>query len=127
MILTAAGILIDQKKIFLVKRVPFAKLYPDCWGCPGGKAEEGETLEETAIREVKEETNLDFKPTELFLKTYQNDREMHRYFGNWEGAVKLQEIEIADAGWFTYEMTRSMMFAFDYKFIIESLHKEKYL
>ena len=97
------------------------------WNIIGGFLNYGENPMDGLKREVKEETNLDFIPTKLFLKTYQNDREMHRYFGNWEGAVKLQEIEIADAGWFTYGMTRSMTFSFDYKFIIESLHKEKYL
>ena len=29
------------------------------WGIPGGALELGETLEETAARELKEETNLD--------------------------------------------------------------------
>ena len=31
------------------------------WGLPGGLLEPGESLEETAVREVKEETNLDVR------------------------------------------------------------------
>jgi 8-oxo-dGTP diphosphatase len=43
--------------ILLIKRdtVPF-KGY---WALPGGRAEPGETVEQTAVREVKEETGLD--------------------------------------------------------------------
>jgi ADP-ribose pyrophosphatase YjhB (NUDIX family) len=31
---------------------------PDCWGTPGGGHEPGETMEETAWREVREETGI---------------------------------------------------------------------
>ncbi len=45
--------------ILLIKRntVPF-KGY---WALPGGRAEPGETVEQTVVREVKEETGLDVK------------------------------------------------------------------
>jgi 8-oxo-dGTP diphosphatase len=35
------------------------------WGLPGGRHEPGESIEETAIREAKEETNLDVELGEL--------------------------------------------------------------
>lgn len=39
------------------------------WGLPGGLLEPGESLEETAVREVKEETNLDIN-TLNFIKVF---------------------------------------------------------
>ncbi|HHZ8700870.1 TPA: NUDIX hydrolase [Klebsiella quasipneumoniae] len=39
------------------------------WGLPGGLLEVGESLEQTAIREVKEETNLDINSL-IFLNVF---------------------------------------------------------
>src|SRR3990170_4649119 len=55
---TATAIIeFPQDTILLIKRntVPF-KGY---WALPGGRAEPGETVEQTVVREVKEETGLD--------------------------------------------------------------------
>ncbi|MBR6101067.1 MAG: NUDIX domain-containing protein [Ruminococcus sp.] len=44
----------DRGRVLLVKRCDCGK-----WGIPGGLMEYGETLEQTAVREAKEETGLD--------------------------------------------------------------------
>jgi len=40
----------------------------DCgmWGCPGGRIDPGESITQTAIRETKEETNIDIEVERLF-------------------------------------------------------------
>ena len=50
----ATAVVIKDNKILLNLRSD-----TNTWGIPGGAIELGETLEETATRELKEETNLD--------------------------------------------------------------------
>jgi len=64
--MVAVGAVIKDKKgqILLVKHVPSrGGFWQGKWICPGGKLEEGETIEEGIKREVKEETNLDIELT----------------------------------------------------------------
>ncbi len=62
MIRLGVGVLIrdEQNGILLEQRA-------DCgwWGLPGGQLEVGETIPQTAIREVKEETGLDIEIVKL--------------------------------------------------------------
>ena len=72
MIRVGVGVLIVQDgKILLGHRVRSGAdtggIYgPDSWCLPGGKQEYGETLFEAAVRETKEETNLDISDLRIF-------------------------------------------------------------
>ena len=124
MIITASAAIIQENKILLVKRIASALLFPGYWAFPGGKSEPGETSEQIAIREVKEETNLDFVPSEMFMKAFYQDRTMHRFIGSWSGEIIIQEDELSDYNWFSYNETHVLDLAFDYREVIAVLHKK---
>lgn len=125
MVIAAAGLIIKDKKILLTKRTKYTKAFPEHWTCPGGRADEGETAEEAVVREVKEEINLNFKPTKLFHTGKWKDRELYRFLGEWNGEIKVQEKEISEWDWFTYEKAIKLKLAFEYKEVLEKLRKEK--
>ena len=56
----------DDKLLF-VKRALTKKSLPGIWSFPSGTIEEGELPTLTAVREVKEELNLDVISTKVFL------------------------------------------------------------
>ncbi len=58
--IVAAVIFSQDGKIFQgMKDSDAHNIYHDCWHIPGGAVEEGETLEQALIREVKEEVGFD--------------------------------------------------------------------
>lgn len=80
------------------------------WGFPKGHIEPGETNEQTAIREVLEETGLHIKILPDFVQksdyTIQGkiEKSVHIFLAiTTEKAFTLQEEEIEECGWFTYE------------------------
>ncbi len=53
---------------YLVSRRPPGTRLAGCWEFPGGRAEEGETEAECAIRELWEETGVEARPNSLILR-----------------------------------------------------------
>jgi len=49
----------EDDKALLLKRMSPQKFFSGMWGFPGGEVEAGETYEECAVREAKEEVNFD--------------------------------------------------------------------
>ena len=127
MVLAASGIILEHKKILLLQRSNYIDYYSGFWGYPGGRAEKGETAEQNVIREVKEECNLDFKPTKIIKTGIWEERKYYRFLGNWSGEIKIQEEEVIDYNWFSFEKAMQLQLSFDYKEILEILHKNKFL
>tara|TARA_R110001583_G_scaffold34847_1_gene116557 strand:+ start:2128 stop:2511 length:384 start_codon:yes stop_codon:yes gene_type:complete len=125
MVLAASGIILQDKKILLLQRSNYSKNYPEFWGCPGGRAEQGETAEQNVIREVKEECNLNFSPTSILKTGIWQDRNYYRFLGHWNGEIKIQELEVLDYNWFNYEAAIKLNLSFDYKQVVELLYKKQ--
>ena len=58
LLLVAACALIDQDKRVLIAQRPVGKPMAGLWEFPGGKIEDGETPEDTVIREMLEELSV---------------------------------------------------------------------
>jgi len=124
MVYATGAIILKDKLLLLTKRSNYTKVFPQTWACPGGRGEPGEIPEQTIVRECKEEVNLNFKPTRLFDKGKYNEYDLFIFLGEWSGTVKIQEEEITEYSWFSYEDAIKLKLGFDYKNGIEKLHKE---
>jgi ADP-ribose pyrophosphatase YjhB (NUDIX family) len=117
---------IESKGIVLIKR----KNPPHGWAIPGGFVDYGESLEEAAVREAKEETNLDVKLVRQF-HTYSDPKRDPRhhsistvYIAKGKGDPKAKddalEIKIFD------ESTLPDKIAFDHRLILKDYFRSKY-
>ena len=98
--------IIDNNKILLGHRVEKSidtgGIYePDCWTLPGGKQEYEETIYEAAIRECKEETNLDISELRVFTASdsFQPDRlyvTINFITNNYSGELQIMEPDKID-------------------------------
>jgi ADP-ribose pyrophosphatase YjhB (NUDIX family) len=114
-----------QEGIILIKR----KNPPHGWALPGGFVDYGESLEEAAVREAKEETSLDISLKSQF-HTYsdpQRDPRKHTistvYVATAQGKPKAQD-DAQDIGIFTKEEI-DFPLAFDHRKILADYFKQK--
>jgi ADP-ribose pyrophosphatase YjhB (NUDIX family) len=116
---------IESKGIVLIKR----KNPPHGWALPGGFVDYGESLEEAAVREAKEETDLDVKLTEQF-HTYsdpERDPRHHSistvYIAKTKGIPQAKDDAI-EIGFFN-EFSLPDEIAFDHRSILKDYFKSK--
>lgn len=102
----------------------------DHWGFPKGRMEPGETEEETAIREVREETGVEivcdlrFRRTGRYVSRH-GDRGENVFFAarplREEALPRPQLSEVSDARWFDADGVRALLtFPGDYDLYLEA-------
>ncbi len=112
-VINVAKCIIQQKdKYLLIKRAPSSNFFPSQWDFPGGKLESGESAANCAVREAKEETNLDVKLGQT-LKTgtcTENGVTIHYELfqvNECVGTIKLSK-EHTDQSWFSKEQIKQI-------------------
>lgn len=97
-------IIIENSKVLLIKQIK------GIWGFPKGHVEKDETELETAIREVKEETNIDVEIQEdkRYTMNYKTDKgadkEVVLFLAKKIGGdIKPQESEVSVIEWLDFD------------------------
>ena len=121
-------VVIDDDKVLLVHHLI------GHFGFPKGHVEKNETEEETAIREVKEETNCDAKIIPGFREviTYSPKENVIKdvvfFIGTPETKdTKPQEVEVSEVGFYGIDEALNIITYKEEKSILAILYKEKYL
>lgn len=119
-----SAVIIKDRRVLLIKRWKDSKLEPWLWFVPWGRGEDNETPEETAVRECKEELNIEFTPWKIIQNIEDYWYDVYKIMWSCSWNIILQEDEIDGYGWFTYEEAIKLDVAFDMKEILEKLHKQ---
>ena len=97
---SCGAVIFDEDKVLVIQQVK------GHWGFPKGHVEDGETEVQTAIREIKEETNLDVEidETHRYVEQYSPEEGVEKdvvFFiaKKIGGEVKVQEEEVKDTEW----------------------------
>jgi ADP-ribose pyrophosphatase YjhB (NUDIX family) len=117
---------IESRGIVLIKR----KNPPYGWAIPGGFVDYGESLEEAAVREAKEETNLDVKLVRQF-HTYSDPKRDPRhhsistvYIGKGDGIPRAKD-DALEIGIFN-ESNLPAEIAFDHRSILNDYFRQAF-
>ena len=105
-------------EVLILKRAPGDYWGAGKWGLPGGKLEPGESAEEAAIRETKEESNLDV--TDLRAVELKLDRPLGMFYTrSYSGSVQV-DFEHTDWMWVarsdieSYDLTDNTLEIYDW-------------
>lgn len=119
-------IIIENEKVLLIQGTE------EHWGFPKGHIELDETELETAIREVKEETNLDVEIDEnrRYTMEYITDKGMYKQVVLFiarkiSGKEKCQQSEIKLIKWLNYEDAMKTITYNDTRELLKRVWKEK--
>jgi mutator protein MutT len=104
----ACALFVRDGRILLARRSPDRDKYPDCWDLPGGRAEDGDSVEEALLRETREEMGV---TPRLFTKIAEIPEPHPDSYGpgtyhiflvrNWDGEPAIRDDEHTMFHWFT--------------------------
>ena len=108
--LVVAGVVIKKDGKYLLLQEKQPKAY-GLWNFPAGKVDIGESFEQTAIREAKEESGYDVELTKKIgiFQTIPTHAAKHTYEAKIIGGeLNFPPDEILDAKWFTFDEIKQM-------------------
>lgn len=117
----------DKKEFILIKRKN--EPFKDHWALPGGFVDYGETVENAAIREAKEETTIDVDLKQLINVYSDPNRDSRGHtvsiaytaVGNFDDAKASDDA--ADISIFTFDDIDNIDLAFDHEKIVKEAFK----
>ncbi len=105
----------DDGKYLVLKRHPREIAHPEQWCFPGGKVDSEYSIEETLIKEVKEESGLEMIPGKIYLKDAcftRPDRQTVKVLAYLcqvkPGEVKFDTNDFTEARWVTAEELKKL-------------------
>ena len=121
------AIIIRNNRVLLIKRSYNKTEHPNLWAFPGWWNEENETMEETVVREVKEEVGLDFRDVNLYHENKTEKHHFFRFMWIWVWKIIIEESESDGYWWFSYSECMSLPMTIHIKELLDRLYNEKYI
>ncbi len=121
-----AGVVLEKDgKYLLVQENHFDPKVYGLWNFPAGRVDEGDTIEETAVKEAKEEAGYDVELVRK-LDIFQDNAKSpvkHAFEAKIIGGkLEWPKNEILDAQWFTFEEIENMKDKLRGNWVIESIN-----
>jgi 8-oxo-dGTP diphosphatase len=106
-----AAVIIEKDQKFLLVKEGTPKVF-GLWNWQQGKVEDGETPEQAAVREAKEETGFIIsikRKITVIENPFPGTKEIHVFLGDiTDGELHVPEAEIVEAKWFTRDEVESI-------------------
>ena len=122
-----AGVVLCKKDKYLLVQEK-KEIARDLWNLPAGKVEIGYTIEQTAIKEVQEETGYEVRLIRKIGIFQENEKvpARHAFLGEIVGGeITFPEDEILDVQWFTYDEIRDMKEKLRSEWVLGAIEKAR--